>query len=354
MQNNAKGPQQMRTRTRAALVAMFATATLILAATALGANTATVAVTSAGTATTLHITVPQATDPIAAINIIVPNGYTANLTQAANTTIGETNATALGHDVGLTLPLSGSVTTTNPVAPASDPCAPGTHAAIWDLNLSVAGQPVTLTLYVDPTSGALTQLGAYLMRICLPPWDTPVGSPGRAVQGAQLLDAMFTVNNVFTAPSAGPSVWHTLFTPYNPGQGTVNAAATFEARSIVAAPSLTLKATKKKGKYAVAGRLTESGQPVAGVGVTVLRGNTTTRFLRAGSATTGTTGAWASSGRLVGKKPVFFKAHASVGARDATSTGCAQPLPTTIAPAGCVSATLSPWQVDSPVAKLKP
>lgn len=344
----------MRTGHRAALVAALAAATLVFAATALAANTATVSVTSAGTATTLHFSVPPTTDGIAVINIFVPGGYTANLSQAVNTTIGSTAATANGHDVGLTLPLTGSVTTASPVAPASDPCSPGTHAAIWDLNLSVAGQPVTLTLYVDPTSGATTQLGAYQMRICLPPWDTPVGSPGRAVDGAQLLDAKFTVNNIFSGGPGGLAVWHTLFTPYNPGVGTVNLAGTFEARSLVGAPSLTLKATKKKGKYALGGKLTEGGLPVANTSVVVLRGNSATKTVKVGSATTGATGAWASSGKLVGKKPVFFKATATAGERDATAAGCATPLPLTVAPGGCVSATLSPWVVSSPVAKLKP
>ena len=192
------------------------------------------------------------------------------------------------------------------------------------------------------------------MTICLPPWDTPVGSPGRAFEGAQLLDAKFTVNNIFTAPTSGLSVWHTLFTPYNPGTGTSNLAGTFEARSLVGAPSLTLKATKKNGKYAVGGKLTEGGLPVSSTSVVVLRGNTATRVIKVGKATTGATGAWASSGKLVGKKPVFFKATATVGERDATATGCATPLPATIAPAGCVSATLSGWTVSSPVAKLKP
>ena len=354
MQIKTKGPQQMRTRHRAALVAALTAATMVFAATALAANTATVSVSSVGTATTLHISVPQATDGIAAINIFVPTGYTANLTQAVNTTIGSTDATANGHDVGLTLPLTGSVTTANPVAPASDPCAPGTHAAIWDLNLSVAGQPVTLTLYVDPTSGATALLGAYQMRICLPPWDTPVGSPGRAVDGAQLLDAKFTVNNIFTAPTSGLAVWHTLFTPYNPKVGTLNLAGTFEARSLVGVPSLTVKATKKSGKYAVGGKLTEGGQGVASTSVVVLRGNSATKVVKVGSATTSASGTWASSGKLVGKKPVYFKATATAAERDATATGCASPLPATVAPAGCVSATLSGWTVSSPVAKLVP
>jgi hypothetical protein len=349
-----KGPQQMTMTHRAALAAALAAATMVFAAGALAANTATVSVATAGTATTLHFTVPQTTDGIAQINIFVPNGYTMNLNQSANATIGTTTATANAHDLGLTLPLLGPVTVTSPTTLPGDMCSPGTHSAIWVLNLSVSGQTLMLPLYVDPTSGTSTALGAYKMTICLPPWDTPVGSTGRSFEGAQLLDAKFTVNNIFTAPTSGLSAWHTLFTPYNPGVGTPNAAATFEARSLVGAPSLTLKATKKNGKYAVGGKLTEGGLPVAGTSVVVLRGNTATRVIKVGKATTGTTGAWASSGKLVGKKPVFFKATATAGERDATATGCATPLPATIAPAGCVSATLSGWTVSSPVARLKP
>ena len=102
------------------------------------------------------------------------------------------------------------------------------------------------------------------------------------------------------------------------------------------------------------GKLTEGGQPVAGLSVVVLRGNTATKLVRVGSATTGASGAWASSGKLVGKKPFYFKATATAPERDVTTTGCATPLPATVAPGGCVSATLSGWTVSSPAAKLKP
>lgn len=344
----------MRTGPRAALVAALTAATLVFAASALAANTAKISVSTAGTATKLHISIPQTTDPIARIAIYVPTGYTANLSQAANTSIGSVDAAAEGHDVGLTLPLSGAVTTTSPVALASDVCSPGTHTAIWNLNLSVAGQTLVLPLYVDPTSGAATALGAYQMVICLPPWDVPVGTPGRAFEGAQLLDAQFTVNGIFTAPTSGLNAWHTLFTPYNRGQGTPNLVGTFEARALAGTPSLSLKATKKKGRYAVSGKLIEGGLPVAGANVVLLRGTSATRLAQAGKATTSAAGAWAASGKLTGKKPVYFKATADAAERDATATGCATALPATVAPGGCVSATLASWTVSSPVAKLKP
>ena len=41
----------------------------------------------------------------------------------------------------------------------------------------------------------------------------------------------------------------------------------------------------------------------------------------------------------------------SVVERDYTATGCASPL-TPFAPAGCVTATLSPWSAKSVVVKL--
>jgi hypothetical protein len=339
---------------RAALAAAAVAGSLAVAGSALAANTATIAVSTAGTATTVHISVPQATDPIAAITIYVPTGYTMNLSAAANTGIGTEVATAFAHDAGLTLPLTGTVTTANPVAPATDACSPGTHGAIWYQNLSVAGQSLIVPIYVDPTAGAATALGAYQMLICLPPWDVPVGTPGRSFDGAQLLDAKFTVNGIFTAPTSGLAVWHTLFTPYTPGTGKPNLVGTFEARALAGAPSLTLKAAKKKTGYVVTGKLSEGGLPVGGTTVVLKRGATATKLSKAGSATTGATGAWSVSGKLAGKKAVYFKASATVGERDATATGCAQPLPATVAPAGCASATLSAWTVSSPAAKLKP
>ncbi len=345
----------MRASARTALVAAAIAASLVAASSALAANIATIAVSTSGTATTIHINVPQTTDPIAAISIFVPAGYTADLGAAPNTNIGTVDATANGHDVGLTLPLTGLVTTDDPATHTADVCAPGTHAAVWNLNLSVAGQSIVLPLYVDPTAGAATGLGAYQLLICLPPWDVPVGTPGRSFEGAQLLDAEFTVKGVFTAPTApGLLAWHTLFTPYTPGAGTPNLAGTFEARALAGSPSLSLKATKKKGKYVVSGAAAEGGVPVAGAIVTVQRGVSATKLAKAGGATTSATGGWAASGKLTGKKPVYFKATATVKERDATAQGCATPLPATVAPGGCTSATLGAWTVSSPVAKLKP
>ena len=102
---------------RTMLVAAVAVATLVFANAAFAANTATISVwhtpmvLAGSDSTTIHVSIPQSTDGIAAVNIYVPAGYGVTLNQAPGTSIGNVDATALAHDGGLTLPLSGPVTT---------------------------------------------------------------------------------------------------------------------------------------------------------------------------------------------------------------------------------------------------
>jgi hypothetical protein len=344
---------------RGLTLAAVAAVVLVLAGVALAANTASISVThtpmatSSSQATTIHVKIPQATDPIARIAIYAPSGYTANLGAAAGSTIGQVGASAFARDTGLILPLSGSVTTESPAAHTNDVCSPGTNAAVWMLNLSVAGQTVQVPLYVNPTSGAETALGSYRLVICLPPPDVPAGTPGRAVFGVQVLDALFTVNGIFTTPSsAGTAGWLALFTPYNPGAGTVNALGTFEAEALVGIPAaVSAKAVSVKHKtYKVTGTVREGSSPGAGVAVTLYRGASSATLKRVAVATTGAGGTFSFSGKL-GKKPFFFQVKAAASER---STSCVAPLPPSAAPAGCSGATLSSWTAASTTVRLKP
>src|SRR5437763_2656563 len=111
---------------RYALAAVAAICSLAFAQAALAANTATIDVShdsmilNGSKSTTIHVAVPQTTDPIAAINIFVPAAYTAALTQAPGTTIGSVDATAFSRDAGLTLPLSGNVVVDAPTSHTVD------------------------------------------------------------------------------------------------------------------------------------------------------------------------------------------------------------------------------------------
>ncbi len=355
----------MNSRFRATLGGAAAVATLVFANAAFASNTASVSVwhtpqTLANSqSTTVHVSVPQSTDPIAAVNIYSATGYTLNTSQAANTRIGTVEATAFSVDNNLTLPLSGPVTTSDPADAANKTGSAGCAGvpqsqAVWIMNLSVAGNTLPLPVYVNATAGPEQALGGYKLSICLPPPDVPVGTPGRAFQGAQLLDAKLTLANVFTTPTSGALLkWETLFTPYNRGLGTVNRAGTFEARAFVPLPiSLGISVkykSKKTHTYVVSGKVTEGGAAVSGLRLSLLRGTSAKKLAKAGSPTTSASGSYSFSGKL--KATTYFQVSGSVGERDYTATGCQSPL-TPFAPAGCVKATLSPWSAKSVVVKL--
>jgi hypothetical protein len=211
-----------------------------------------------------------------------------------------------------------------------------TSAAVWILNLSIAGQTIALPVYVNPTAGPESALGAYKLTVCLAPWDIPE-SQGGAAQGAQVLDVLFTVNGIFTTPTgAGVSKWEELVTPYTPGKGTPNPAGTFEARAFVPLPIvLSVKATytKKSNTWHLSGKATEGGQGVAGLTVRLARGLKQAGLAIKGSAKTDANGNWSASGKLSPRKTTYFRVSASVGERDFTATGCQSPA-TTVAPAG--------------------
>jgi len=354
----------MRTGLHATLIAAAATATLAFAGSALAANTGSIAVwhtpmtLGASTSTTIHVSIPKSTDPLARLAIYAPSGYSATLNQAPGANIGSVTATAFSYDTQLTLPLSGTVNTDNPASHTADACSPGTHAAVWILNLSVSGQTLQVPMYVDPTTGAEAALGAYKLVTCLPPPDVPAGTPGRAAFGAQLLDAQFTVNGIFSTPATGGLLrWEALFTPYNPGKGTPNAVGTWEARGFVPMPvslTMSLAYTKKTKNYTLKGKLSEGELPVSGVTVSILSGSSPTKLLAGKPGTSAADGTWSAKGKFGTrpKKPVYFSATATVKERDYTAQGCQSPLAPTIAPAGCVSATLPPWVATSKVAKI--
>lgn len=354
----------MKNALRAGLTAGTALATLVLAGAAFAApNTGSLGISytpmtlGSSSSATIHVSTPQSDDSIAQINIYT-NATFASL-GTPGTQIGSVDATALAHDAGLNLPLSGPVTADDPAKHTADICSPGQNQAVWDMNLSAAGQTLVIPIYVNKTAGAAAALGTTNLKICLPPWDVPLGTPGRAFEGAQLLDAKLTLNKILTAPTAaGLSVWEMITTPYSPGTGTPNLAGTFEARAFVPLPiALGLKATyrKKTRTYALAGTVSEGGSPLAaGTPLTVYRGTSPGSLKPAGTTTSKAGGAWSFTGRLSSRKTAFFQIGASASERDYTSTGCQNPAPATVAPAGCVNATLSPWTGRSAVVRIKP
>jgi hypothetical protein len=293
-------------------------------------------VSQSATSLTIKVTQAQTDQQPAKISIYVPTGYTINASAAPGSTIGTTSGSVFARDANIPLPLSGNVVVAPPNTNAPG-CATGTHLAVWNLALSVAGQNINLPVHVDATSGAEAALGAYKMVVCLAPADVPQGTPGRSPNGAQLLEANFTVNNVFQVPAAA-GVWKAITTPYATGTGVPNVAGTVETRALASSGTLTLTArvtNKKKRTLRVTGQLAQGGAGVAGAQVRLLLNGAASRF----TARTSATGAYSVVLRKTGRKSTTtFQARATVAERDVTSTLCATP---SLPPVPCVSGTAS-------------
>jgi hypothetical protein len=329
----------MKTVLRLAVLAFAGTAALALAGNAL----ATQKLSVRQTATSLTIKVSQAqNDPQPArIQIYVPTGYTINASQAPGTKIGTATGTIFARDQNIPLPLSGDVVVLPPTTNAPG-CDPVPHLAVWNLALAVAGQEINLPVHIEQTAGSEAALGSYKMVVCLMPSDVPQSFPGRSPAGAQLLDATFTLENVFTLPT-GEAIWKAFTTPYNPGVGTPSPAGTVETRAYVSsgAVSIASRVTSKARRVVrLAGRVTQAGAGVAGVQVTMLvNGKGSFR------AKTTASGAYTLSLKKSGKKSTTtFQARATVAERDITTTGCASP---TLPGVACVNATSSAFTAVS-------
>lgn len=321
----------MKTFLRLAVLALAGTAALALAGNAL----ATQKLSVRQTATSMTIKVSQAqTDPQPLrITIYVPSGYSINASATAGTKIGTTTGTVFARDANIPLPLSGDVVAV-PATTNAPGCDPVPHIAVWNLALAVANNNINLPVHVDQLSGAEAALGSYKLVVCLAPDDVPVGTPGRSPNGARLLDATFTVDNVFTI-APGDTVWKAITTPW--AGGAPNAAGTVETRALVSNGVVTLNAkVTNKGKRVVraSGKVTQAGAAVAGAQVSLLLNGKSRFRLRSTAA-----GAYSIVLRKSGKKTTTtFQARTTVAERDATTTGCASPsLPNV----PCVNATIS-------------
>jgi hypothetical protein len=330
----------MKTLLKLAVLAVAGTAALALAGNALAVQK--LSVSQSATSLTIKVSQAQSDAQPAKITIYVPTGYSINSSAAPGTKIGTTSGSVFARDANIPLPLSGDVIVAPPNTNAPG-CDPVPHLAVWILALSVAGQAINLPVHVDQTTGAEAALGAYKLVVCLGPSDVPQGFPGRSPNGAQLLEAVFTTNNIFTVP-AGASAWKTITTPYTPGTGAPNVAGTVETRSIVSAGTISIskKITSVKKRFLrISGKVTQSGAAVAAAQVSLLLNGATSRF----KARTNASGSYTLNLRKTGKRSTTtFQARVTVGERDVTSTGCASP---SLPGVSCVSASASAFTAVS-------
>lgn len=335
----------MKTLLRLALVVLAAMAALMLAGNAFA--TQKLGVRQDPTSLTIKVSQAQSDPQPAKVTVYVPSGYTLNASQAPGTKIGTATGNSFVRDQNIALPLAGDIIVAPPDTNVTG-CATGTHLVVWTVDLQVGGQSQKLPVHIDATTGSETALGAYKLVFCLPPADVPKDTPGRSPNGAQLLDATFKIDSVFTAP-AGQSIWKAITTPWTPGLAVPNPTATVESRAFVSSGTVSLaskvlSAMKRIVKFS--GEVRQSGSALPGTQVNLLI-NDKARF----RARTDARGGYSVTLRKTGRKSVTtFQARVTVAERDITATGCGSP---SLPGVPCVSATGSPFTAVSRKIKVR-
>jgi hypothetical protein len=330
---------------RIGVTALVALVALAVAGQALATSYSPKLVVQMGAAgTTIKLSIPPTDDPTAKLTFFAPAGTGANLSATAGTTIGTLDAKAVAGALGgATLPLTGTVQARGadgtylssgqqiPLAAAAQRCTgAATHAAYWVLALTAAGQSLEVPLFVDPVSAApLSTVVAYSLVICLPPSDIPE-SQGGAAFGAKVFVANFTVKGVFSPTTSSANLWHVVGTPYNPGVGTPNAAATVEAQSYVETGSVSLGTpartlTKTSATFRASGTVKVAGLPDTVATAALARGTSATKqaaFLHPAIGAEGTFSAKFAIRRAKKAQTLYVKATASAPTRDLPATDC--------------------------------
>jgi hypothetical protein len=315
----------------------------------------------ASATTVISINVDRGDDATAKVTFFAPPGYQGVLGQAAGTQVGTVAASvqALRISPDAILPLTGTIVTDDPARYLANPCAPGTHRAVWILRLEAAGRTLMVPVYIDTAAGPETNFASFKFQVCLPSPHIPEEAGGAAF-GAKLLSAQLQLQSglLMTPATAGRYVWPAFFTPYPNAPAPPNAAGTVQSRAVVQLPgqaSLSATYNARTNTYRLAGAVTEFGAGIGGATVDILRGFSASRLSRIARTQTAGNGRFARSGRVQPRRRTFFRARATVPNRVNSSVGCSLDvtgLPP--APAGCVAAVYAGFTVQSRVVSVNP
>ena len=312
---------------------------LALAGPAAGAYKPRLVAGGGGSETTLHITWRVGDDATQAVTLYAPSAYTLD-TPAVGAKVGTARETIVetAHGNARVRP-SGAITVADPSNPplraAATECTLNPlHEQAWTATLN-GKNPVSLLIFVDRTTPAEAVLGSIKLQFCFRPPDV-TEAQGGAQRGGKVVDLVLHVTSVLEAPTtAGDHLWHGLFTPYIPRTKTANRTGTVEAQSLLRVPRLvTLKARRIAKKVRLTGQVSEGGNRLGGAVVTVFRNGR-----RLGRVKTNEDAGFRVT--LALPRSASFSVRADVKERTTSCQG------TTVAPAGCTSATVSGFTVRS-------
>jgi hypothetical protein len=341
----------MKVRIWTVVAGLVSVAALIAVPAAMAAyQSAKLQVTSSATATTVKASLDPNDDPTASVRIFAPAGTQLTTTQAPGTVLGPVKAVVKALDLGgADLPLDGQLIVAPPGAvPAATvtACTGGlTPIATWLMNLTAAGQQLQVPVFLVGTSGAQAALGPAYMQICLPPPDLPAGTPGRATFGAKVYSAELTIGGVFSSVSLG--AWVAFWTPYNPGKGTVNVAATVASPAAIAPGAVSLKAKKLGNGALVTGTVTQAGQGRGGAVVTIWGAKGKAKLKPMGKAKL------AANGNYTFKAKTGDVFQAKVVAAPGSAAPLCSQIGALLAPIPCVNPTVNGFTAQSKAVRKK-
>ena len=345
----------MRKTLRLGLLAAAAATSLAFASSAFGAYAPKLLITTTDEVTAIKFSQTNADDPTAKVQILVPAGFSGNFVQTPGTNIGTLEGSVIaGAFGGATVPVAGTIVAGDPSNATLQQTAKActgteTHAAIWLLNVTAAGQslPAPVPLFLDPV--AVPPFNAFAsasIQLCLPP-------PPQANFQIKLLEASLLVGNtlnIFGPPStAGAYRWTAINTPYK-ADNTANPAGTVETQAIESSPvdtTLTAKRITKTRRvkrkrftdifYTYSVRLTGSaqagGQAAGGTNYELFAGAND----KVAEGTTSNSGAFTKTMKLT--KTTAFHAVYTREAAALVGAACVPPLPLGPTTMPCASVT---------------
>jgi hypothetical protein len=261
--------------------------------------------------------------------IEVPTGYTLDLDARSGEEVGQASISIVGVDSPSFATGFGPLVAKDVGESLSDPraqtCATGAHAAVWGFSTSLAGQQVSLSVFVDRGSQAGL---AYVIQAC----STGLSSDANSAASISL-----NLEGLVAPTAPGDYRWRTLVTPQSkPG---------YELQALLPLPesvSVRARYDRKRKTAVLTGKVIEGGKPLARADITVIgQRNRTSNFFE---ARTNGQGAFTLSARVTGTTDFTLFVSPSIGPCTASSTlpgGCLGS--TTIAPeAGSVTLWVSP------------
>jgi hypothetical protein len=285
----------------------------------------------------------------AQITLYVPRGFAIYPDRPPDSSVGAVQLTAFDDSYGgfTDSTLTGDIVA-QPIPADAAPCAPGPYIGVWQLELSLLGQPYDVPIFLEHTTAGDPPGAGTKLVLCAPTLPSTDPSTARAFP-ISTLDLFL---DEVTAPTArGSYLWRALVTPLAVDRKTPRPARTFELRAATPVPNrLTLGANVQRAAHTAVlyGRLTGNGAPRGHTAISIVglvRRVTPTGIVVDDHvvAHTMTTESGSYRVRLPLKRATTFSAVA----RETVSRchGAA------VAPAGCVSLTAPPAESESLVVR---